>query len=284
MVNFSFTAIAIVAALSASACTVSDSDPSLWAQTSDLGGKRFLIPIGSPADGAGGEMISGGPAGSTGAGGIASTAGGTTSTGSGGAIPSGGAGGLGAGAIGGTGAAGVGIGAGGAVAAGGTGPGAGGAAGGTGGSVSTNSGKCTFLFDVTTVTVGGRFTPNNAGAIWITDAQNKFVKTLSYWCPRYIVNVSPWVQSSGQNKVDAVSSATRHMHGPISAKWDCTDVSGAPVLDGKYTVRISFAEGDLPFTTVPQASLDFAKSAAGADVMGQDTANFKSMHATLTVP
>ena len=258
--------------------SVSGSDPALWTPTKDLGGLHLQVP--APGSGAGAQ--------SAGAGGSPITtpeAGGSTPIGSGGAVggmPTGTGGAIGQGGTAGDGSGGV---------APGTGGGSsGGSAGmqqGTGGSIGGNSGKCTFTFSATTVTAHGRYWPTNAGAIWITDDKNVFVKTLHIWTPRWVSQDTAWVQSSNRNSVDAVTSATRATHGPIDATWDCTNVSRAAVPDGQYTAHISFAEQDAPLFgggTSIQASVDFVKSAAGDDVTGQDTTNINSIHAKLTIP
>jgi hypothetical protein len=152
---------------------------------------------------------------------------------------------------------------------------------------STNPSKCTFTFDVTTVTAHGFYGPQNVGAIWITDTNSKFVKTLAAWGKQRLYNATAWEKASGGNVVDVVTGATRATQGPLSAKWDCTDTSHNAVADGMYTVNITFAEtetmGLFP-STPPSASVQFTKSPAGADVMGQDTANFTGMHVHLTIP
>jgi hypothetical protein len=170
---------------------------------------------------------------------------------------------------------------------GGSNGGTGGMQQGTGGAAGGISTKCTFTFSATTVTAQGRYAPTNAGAIWITDDKNVFVKTLHTWTPRYVAQVTAWVQSSNRNATDAVTGATRRSHGPIDAIWDCTNVSRAAVPDGQYVVHISFAEQDANpfFGGAPiQASVNFVKSPAGDDVSGQDTTNIKAIHAKLTIP
>jgi hypothetical protein len=153
--------------------------------------------------------------------------------------------------------------------------------------ITGNSGKCTFSFDVTTVTARGRYAPVNVGAIWISDAQSKFVKTLRWWGRVRLSNATAWTQATGSNKTDAVSGASRTSHGQLNATWDCTDVGKNAVADGQYVAHVTFAESDAnPFFpgTPIQASVNFTKSSAGADAPGQDTANFTSMHVKLTVP
>jgi len=283
-------------AFGAMACeSVSDSNPDLWNQTNDLGGMQFQVP---PPGGAAGTS-NGGAANGSGVGGqyvqrpaqggsvgmTLPTSGGATGSfggtvvGAGGFIPA--AGGF-AQAAGGflPGSGGVVVGSGGMSPGTGGGTGAGGATG--------NSGKCTMTFDVTTVTAKGRYAPANAGAVWITDAQNKFVKTLRTWSILELQQVTAWVQASNRNTVDAVTGATRRSHGPLDqTKWDCTDVMHAAVPDGAYILHVSFAESDANiFAPAPgiQASVNFTKASAGADVMGMDTANFTMMHVKLTIP
>jgi hypothetical protein len=282
----------------ASACGVANSDPSLWKQTKDIGGTQFQLPTGGdpgtgtgglasgtggettmpPPGGTGGDLGGAGNAPSaggafTGAGGFAQNAGGmTVIPGSGGSVTSTGGTTTGTGGfLGGT---------------GGIMTGAGGMTG-SGGTVGGNSGKCTFSFDVTTVTARGVYAPRNVGAIWITDGSNKFVKTLRWWGFIRLSNATAWTQSAASNKTDAVSGATRTSHGALNATWDCTDVSKNAVADGSYVAHVTFAESDAnPFFggTPIQASVNFTKSAAGADTMGTDTSNFTGMHVKLTVP
>ena len=276
-------------ALGATACASGGgSDPSLWAPTKDFGGTQVQLPTANGTSGTaavdhssaaatsgpGGQSAFAAGGGTPASGGAAGTRsndgrGGNLFIGSGGVAESGGAAGSG-GAANGT---------------GGTTANTGGSVSGTAGSTNSGPSKCTFSFDVTTVTARGRFAPRNAGAIWISDAQNKFVKTLRWWGFIEVVQATAWEQASGGNKVDAVSGATRVAHGALNATWDCTDVSHLAVADGNYIAHVTFAESDAnPFTTSIQASVPFTKSASGADVMGQDTANFVSMHVKLTVP
>jgi hypothetical protein len=269
----------LLLSLSVAGCSsVSDSDPSLWTPTKDLGRSSWqLPPAGTAVAGAGGESSgTGGSAGAT------PEAGGSQPVGGGTAGMTIGTGGFEQGGVAGAGNGGVPPSTG-----GGSNGGTGGMQQGTGGSAGGNSAKCTFTFSATTVTANGRYAPTNAGAIWITDDKNVFVKTLKIWTPNRIKEVTAWVQSSNRNTTDAITGATRRSHGPIDAAWDCTNVSHAAVADGQYTVHISFAEQNAsPFFggTPIQASVNFVKSAAGDDASGQDTTNIKSIHAKLTIP
>jgi hypothetical protein len=284
--------------LGIAACGVADSDTSLWTPTKDYGGTQFKAGAADPGPGS-----SGAPA-TTRAGGDGNVpppqggappgTGNTSSVGTGGFV-GGGNGGSGevfpgaGGFV--TGTGGVITGSGGSILGmGGSSVGMGGGANpGTGGMpITGNSGKCAFTFDVTTVTARGRYAPVNVGAVWITDAQNKFVKTIALWGRIRLSNATAWVQGTGSNRTDVTTAASRTSHGPLTnpaPKWDCTDVSKNAVPDGAYVVHVTFAESDAnPFFpgTPIQATTNFTKSSAGADVSGQDTANFTGMHVKLT--
>jgi len=282
-----------VLALFTGGCGVADSDPSLWKPTKDLGGTQFVVggpgaagsqgaagDTGQPPNGSAGDVQGTGNVPVTGAGGETGIG-----QGSGGMMmqfPPPGSGGFV------TGAGGFLQGAGGFVSGSGgsqqTGSGGSQQTGAGGTQATGNSGKCTFTFNVTTVTANGRYAPANVGAIWITDSSNKFVKTLQVWGSIRLSNATAWTQSSGNNTTDAVTGATRRGHGALTAKWDCTNVSKTAVMDGSYNANVTFAESDSnPFFggTAIQTAVKFAKSSAGATVMGTDTSNFKSMTVTL---
>lgn len=288
--NLSRSTSVVVLGLGLAACGVANSDPSLWNKSKDLGATQYPLPNpgaagatgaaggGTPPAGNGGEQQGTGNAppmgnggvvqqGSGGTTGLPPGAGGVMTTGSGGIF--GGSGGFVTTGSGGTTLIGM----------GGT------TMTGSGGTTSTgNSGKCMFSFDVTTVTARGVYAPRNVGAIWITDSNNKFVKSLKVWGSIRLGNATVWVQSSNNNKTDAVTSATRSSHGALNATWNCTDVSEQAVPDGQYNAMVTFTENDAnPFFggTSPNTSVKFTKGAMGADVMGTDTANFTGMHVKL---
>ena len=111
-----------------------------------------------------------------------------------------------------------------------------------------NSGPCTFTFKVTTVTARGTYSPKNVGALWIEDGAGKFVKSLEVWGATRLSNLTAWTSVSGNNKVDAVTSATHGSHGPHTGNWNCSDVNHASVVNGSYQACVSFAESDaFPF-------------------------------------
>jgi len=94
---------------------------------------------------------------------------------------------------------------------------------------------------------------SNQFAVWVEDAQGRYVKTL--YAVRWTANggwrrrptsIPVWVEKSGlsektQTQVDAVSAATPGT-GKLTYTWDGTDSRGAVVPAGDYVI---FLEGTL---------------------------------------
>jgi hypothetical protein len=190
-----------------------------------------------------------------GAGGVAGTGG---ASGTGGVGGPGGAGGTG-------GVAGTG-GAGGTGGVGGTG-GAGGVGGGSGGTVT---------LDFTTSSQGGRYSPNNVGAVWIADASGQFVKTLERWAWIRAQYLSKYNGANPTNNVvDAVASATLRSHGAHHLTWNLTDGNRVAVAPGEYTAFIECTEReDRPGEWT---QVNFTVGAAPATVTLPDSQFYKSV-------
>lgn len=113
-------------------------------------------------------------------------------------------------------------------------------------------------------------------AIWIEDANGKFVKTLhatsnSMEYRKFLINwkVSTTLASSLYNVVDAVTSATYHTHSERTGIWNGTNVSGSVVADGIYKVRIEVADNDFSSytaTNVPAYTGNFTFSKGASPV------------------
>jgi hypothetical protein len=139
---------------------------------------------------------------------------------------------------------------------------------------------CDVTVEVVTITVNGTFAPHNVGAIWVQTPSGAFEKTLYTWGGPSLPRATNWLAVSGGNKVDAVSSATRPGHGPLSASWNCTDASEAVVPDGSYDVCITFAESNcipqMASCAGPIECVTFMKGTSASTVTAPDTANFSS--------
>jgi hypothetical protein len=127
-------------------------------------------------------------------------------------------------------------------------------------------GACNFAFAVTTNSTNGRYAPHNVGAVWVEDAEGRFVKTLATWGRARLISALAWTASSMGNQVDALSAATRRAHGPIIASWNCTDVAHMPVARGRYRVCVTFTEQNSLY--LPDGGTHDPKYCQGFDIDG----------------
>ncbi len=143
----------------------------------------------------------------------------------------------------------------------------------------------TVVFRVTTVSYGGKYGDKNIGAIWVEDAQNRFVKTLAVWGSKRIRHLIKWQAASGGNKVDAVTSATLRSHRSHEVTWDCTDAQGNLVPDGPYQIFVEFTEDNSSKSGHPPGkwtSVSFTKGPSNQTVNPPDQTYFKSMSLVYT--
>jgi hypothetical protein len=153
------------------------------------------------------------------------------------------------------------------------------AAQGDGGTTAPGASTLTKLsFSVTTTTLRGRYSPRNIYAIWVTDAQGKFIKTLAKFAFIRARYLSGWNAASGGNVVDAVTGATMSNHGTRLATWNFTDVAKKPVPDGDYKVVVEMTDAD---KTGASASIPFTKGAEPVKLMPADQGSFLEMSLVL---
>jgi hypothetical protein len=158
----------------------------------------------------------------------------------------------------------------------GTSTGTGGMDMGTGGSTETTGAMPTMVtFDVTTLSQGGRYEPQNIGAIWVEDSSGKYVKTLEVWAGIRAIYLQRWLSvNAWGDQTDAVTSATLRMQKPHHATWDLTDSSGKAVPDGDYSIYVESTDQDF---AGDNTSIKFTKGPKAAVVMPPDEASFKSL-------
>ena len=117
---------------------------------------------------------------------------------------------------------------------------------------------------------------SNQFAVWIEDAQGKFIKTL--YATKYTANggwkrretsIPIWVRKSGLSnltnaQIDAVTGATPRT-GTLTYTWDGTDSQGASVPTGSYVI---FLEGTLRWENqvLYRAPIRLGSGAAAAEV------------------
>lgn len=103
----------------------------------------------------------------------------------------------------------------------------------------------TLTFKVQTVTFNGNYGPVHVQAVWITDANGKFVKTVDVRATIRIGFLSNWITATpNKNTVDASTGASllTHPTSPVTFTWNCKDVNKAVVPDGNYFINIEFNE------------------------------------------
>lgn len=144
----------------------------------------------------------------------------------------------------------------------------------------------TVSFTVTTVSYDGEYADKNIGAIWIQDSQNRFVRTQKLWANKRVKNLLKWDAASRGNTTDAITGATIRSHQTHTVSWDCTDLAGAVVPDGQYTLLVEFTEDDSKDAGRPPGkwlAVEFTKGAADQTVQLPDQAYFKNVKLTYTV-
>lgn len=129
---------------------------------------------------------------------------------------------------------------------------------------------------VTTKTYRGQFAPSNASMLWVQKPDGTFIKTLSKLAKNYIRYCTMWNRIS-KGDVDGLSGASRDIHGPITAKWNCTGQDSKPVPDGTYEIWAemteSNAKGDSNHVTIE------IKAGASKVFTGTNTASLTAFSA-----
>jgi hypothetical protein len=157
-----------------------------------------------------------------------------------------------------------------------TGAGGGGRGGTTGAAGATGALTGTLMVSVTTRAAGGQYQPDNVGAIWIADANTRFVKSLYVWGQQRRRNLTRWTSATSSaglanNVVDATTGATMRSHGLRMASWNGTDSNRALVPDGAYKVCFELADGASQYECI-----NFNKSRSPQTVMPANTTSFTS--------
>ena len=132
------------------------------------------------------------------------------------------------------------------------------------------AGMGTLTLDFKSVNQGGRYAPQNVGAVWIETGAGMFVKTLERWGNIRASHLTRWNKASGgwgsifgggntADQMDAVSRATLRSHGAHHVTWDMKDPTGKVVPDGSYKLLIEVTEdnsrpgavAEIPFEKAP---------------------------------
>lgn len=139
--------------------------------------------------------------------------------------------------------------------------------------VSIKSTDTAMIFTVTTQTYGGQYTPKHCLAIWITDQNNVFKRTLKLAASTYKLHLVKWNQMSGGNVTDAITGASLNAHTTHTVLWNGRDRNGVVQPDGQYKVYIELTEENSLQPSIPDGpwtSFTFTKGITQV----QNPANF----------
>lgn len=139
----------------------------------------------------------------------------------------------------------------------------------------------TASFGVRTVTYNGPYGPRNAGAIWVTDANNQFVKTIKIWASNYRYTLIRWIASSGQNTTGAITSASLNNHTLHNVQWDGRNWQNGEMPDGEYKFNIEFTEHNASAANMGKyKQISFVKSPEPVNLTIPNDTYFRDMSLT----
>lgn len=114
-------------------------------------------------------------------------------------------------------------------------------------------------FNIGTSPYGGEYSPRHVFAIWVTDENDQFVRTLVRRAWQEIEDLVKWNNMTGGNFQNAlVTGATLNAHTSHNLTWDCTDRYLQPLPDGIYRIYVEFNENDAP-PSGPWTMIEFNK-------------------------
>lgn len=141
----------------------------------------------------------------------------------------------------------------------------------------------TMNFTVRTATYNGAYAPRNAGAIWITNAQGQFVKTIKVWANQYRYTLIRWVNSSSNNTQGAITGASLNNHQLHSVSWNGTNYQGTEMPDGDYKVNVEFTEHNASASNMGKfKQVTFTKGSTPVNLTIPNETYFRDMALTWT--
>ncbi len=115
-------------------------------------------------------------------------------------------------------------------------------------------------------------------SVWVTDANNKYMKTIHAFAGQRAVHLKRW-QVFTARQLDATTGATQTTPAagiPITATWDLKDKAGAQMLTGNYKLWLEFTESNTP-------ALDAGKTPADPNQAIDNTAGYEYFVIPFTV-
>jgi len=140
-----------------------------------------------------------------------------------------------------------------------------------------------LAYTVRTATYNGPYAPRNAGVIWVSNAQNQFVKTIKIWAATYRWTLVRWIAESGQNTTGAITSASINSHQLHNVAWNATNHQGTLMPDGEYKINIEFTEHNATTNNPGKyKSITFTKSGEAFDITYPNETWFRDLRLVWT--
>lgn len=141
----------------------------------------------------------------------------------------------------------------------------------------------TATFRVATVTANGNYAPRHVLAIWVTDSQTNFIKTLKRQAANRSQYLYQWHTRSGTyTNVDGVTGATLTSHQTHTVSWDCRNTNGVVMPDGQYRFYVEFTEANAQGPWTATNWVGFTKSSAFVTSNIPNLPNFTSLQIVFT--
>jgi hypothetical protein len=136
----------------------------------------------------------------------------------------------------------------------------------------------TLEFNYSTESLGGRYSPKNVGAVWVTDSNGKLVKSLELWARTRLRYLLTYATARESARPDVTATATLTSHKAHTASWDLKDSTGASVPAGKYVLHAEVTDSHADGKSI---SVPFDTSAGAATLKAPDSAGFTGLELVL---
>jgi flagellar hook assembly protein FlgD len=97
-----------------------------------------------------------------------------------------------------------------------------------------------LTFTVKSITNNSTYSPKNAIAIWIKDAQGNFVVSRKVMANSRKNHLVKWNASSAGNSVSAITGSTLTSHQTHTITWDGKNAAGIEMQDGLYQIWVEY--------------------------------------------
>jgi len=127
-------------------------------------------------------------------------------------------------------------------------------------------------FQIRTTTYNGQYAPRHCFAMWVTDENDNFIRTLEKRALSYQQYLTLWYQMTGGNVNNAlITSASLNNHQTHNITWNCTDSNLQPIPDGTYKIYCEFTESN---ASGIWTAVEFEKGAEPFELISAGPNNF----------